>query len=119
VITAVPSKTFVAASTEEMVRLGGCVPGEGKFRLFRADYGTILRAAEWSFTILFTAEYLLRLMCVRRPAAYAVSFFGIVDLLAIVPTYLSLFIAGTQSLIVIRALRLLRVSAPCSRPPVP
>ena len=75
----------------------------------RAQYGGPLRAAEWLFTILFTVEYVLRLACVRRPARYAVSFFGIVDLLAIVPTYLSIFFTGSQSLIVIRALRLLRV----------
>lgn len=71
--------------------------------------GGFLRAVEWVFTILFTIEYLLRLIAVRKPLRYALSFYGIVDLLAIVPTYLSLFIAGTQSLIVIRALRLLRV----------
>jgi voltage-gated potassium channel len=77
----------------------------------RLQFGPLLRAAEWVFTILFTIEYVLRLACVRRPARYAVSFFGIVDLMAIVPTYLTLlpFASGTQSLIVIRALRLLRV----------
>lgn len=75
----------------------------------RAVWGRELRAVEWAFTLLFTVEYALRLMSVRRPAHYAGSFFGIVDLLAIVPTYLSLVIAGSQSLLVIRALRLLRV----------
>lgn len=75
----------------------------------RADYGRPLRFVEWLFTILFTIEYGLRLTCVGRPMRYAVSFFGIVDLLAIVPTYLSLLIPGSQSLVVIRALRLLRV----------
>jgi voltage-gated potassium channel len=75
----------------------------------RARYGPILRALEWAFTLLFTAEYLLRLVCVGRPLRYARSFFGIVDLLAIVPTYLSVFFAGAQSLLVIRALRLLRI----------
>ena len=75
----------------------------------RAVYGGPLRVAEWLFTILFTIEYLLRLVCVGRPWRYATSFFGIVDLLAIVPTYLSLLVPGTQSLIVIRALRLLRI----------
>lgn len=75
----------------------------------RADYGDELLLLEWGFTLLFTVEYALRLLCVRRPLAYAVSFYGIVDLLAVVPTYLSLFITGAQSLIVIRALRLLRV----------
>jgi voltage-gated potassium channel len=64
---------------------------------------------EWVFTLLFTIEYLVRLLCVGRPLRYALSFYGLVDLLAIIPTYLSLIIAGTQSLIVIRAIRLLRV----------
>jgi voltage-gated potassium channel len=75
----------------------------------RAQYGPILRALEWIFTILFTVEYILRLATVGRPLRYALSFFGIVDLLAIVPTYLSVLIPGAQSLIVIRALRLLRI----------
>lgn len=75
----------------------------------RAEYGGVLRAIEWSFTILFTLEYLLRLASVGKPMRYATSFFGVVDLLAIVPTYLSFFIVGGQSLLVIRALRLLRV----------
>ncbi len=75
----------------------------------RQRHGTALRAVEWFFTLLFTGEYLLRLACVGRPLRYARSFFGMVDFLAIAPTYLSLFIPGTHSLIVIRALRLLRV----------
>ena len=75
----------------------------------RERYGLLLRAVEWFFTILFTIEYLLRLISVRRPLRYATSFLGIVDLLAIVPTYLSLFVVGTQSLLVIRSLRLLRI----------
>jgi voltage-gated potassium channel len=74
-----------------------------------ARYGQVLRTFEWIVTILFTVEYLLRLYCVGRPARYARSFFGLVDLLAILPTYLSLIIPGAQSLLVIRALRLLRV----------
>ena len=74
-----------------------------------ARYGPWLRAAEWTFTILFTLEYVLRLLSVRRPWRYATSFYGIVDLLAILPTYLSLLVPGTQPLLVIRALRLLRV----------
>jgi len=74
-----------------------------------ARYGHLLRTFEWIVTILFTIEYLLRLYCVGKPARYARSFFGIVDLLAILPTYLSVIIPGAQSLLVIRALRLLRV----------
>jgi len=75
----------------------------------REEYGATLRAFEWSVTLLFTVEYMLRLYCVGRPLAYAFSFYGIVDLLAIVPTYLSVVFIGAQSLLVIRALRLLRV----------
>jgi voltage-gated potassium channel len=74
-----------------------------------ARFGPELRTFEWVITVLFTIEYLLRLYCVGSPARYARSFFGIVDLLAILPTYLSLIIPGAQSLLVIRALRLLRV----------
>ncbi len=69
----------------------------------------VLRALEWALTALFTAEYLLRLAAVARPAAYARSFFGIVDLLAILPTHVSLAVPGTQALLVVRVLRLLRV----------
>lgn len=75
----------------------------------REEHGVLLRGLEWTFTLLFTAEYLVRLATVGRPLRYALSFFGLVDLLAILPTYLSFIIAGSQSLIVIRALRLLRV----------
>jgi voltage-gated potassium channel len=74
-----------------------------------ADHGPELRAIEWLFTGLFTVEYVLRLGTVRRPLRYATSFYGIVDLLSVVPTWLSLLLPGTQSLLVIRTLRLLRV----------
>jgi voltage-gated potassium channel len=75
----------------------------------RARFGTELQVIEWSFTLLFTIEYGLRLCAVARPIRYALSFFGLVDLLSLLPTYLSLFVAGSQSLLVVRALRLLRV----------
>lgn len=75
----------------------------------RASYGDVLRAFEWGFTGLFTLEYLLRLYTARRPARYASSFFGLVDLLTIVPSYLSLLVPGAQSLLAVRALRLLRI----------
>jgi voltage-gated potassium channel len=74
-----------------------------------AQYGGWLYALEWLFTILFTVEYLLRLLCVGRPLRYAVSFFGIVDLLAILPTYVSLLFYGTRYLAVVRILRVLRI----------
>jgi voltage-gated potassium channel len=75
----------------------------------QARYGRLLYLGEWLFTILFTIEYFLRLYCVRRPMAYATSFFGLVDLLAVLPTYLSIFFPGTQYLLVIRILRVLRI----------
>lgn len=75
----------------------------------RASYGGLLTALEWGFTLLFTLEYALRLLCVRRPLAYATSFFGVVDLLSILPTYLSLLLPGTEYLLVVRVLRLLRI----------
>ncbi|MCC6545450.1 MAG: ion transporter, partial [Nitrospirae bacterium] len=74
-----------------------------------ADYGYLLYKVEWFFTIIFTVEYVLRLLCVGRPFRYATSFFGAVDLLAIVPTYLSILIPGSQYLLIIRVLRVLRV----------
>ena len=75
----------------------------------KAEYGTTLYIIEWFFTIIFTLEYIARLVVVTKPWKYAVSFFGIVDLLSIIPTVLSLFIVGAQSLLVIRSIRLLRV----------
>ena len=75
----------------------------------QAQYGDWLLIAEWVFTINFSIEYLLRIICVRRPILYCRSFFGIVDLLSILPTYLSLLFPGTQYLTVIRSLRLLRI----------
>ncbi len=73
------------------------------------EYSNLLYQIEWFFTILFTIEYLLRLTCVGRPVMYAKSFFGVIDLLAVIPTYLSLLFPGTQVLLVIRILRVLRV----------
>jgi voltage-gated potassium channel len=77
--------------------------------LIRQEYRDLLRRAEWFFTILFTIEYFLRLLAAPKASRYARSFFGLIDLCSIIPTYLSLYIAGTQSLLVIRAIRLLRV----------
>jgi voltage-gated potassium channel len=73
------------------------------------SYGRQLRAIEWLLTILFTVEYILRLLCVARPWHYMTSFFGLVDLFAILPTYVSLMVPGSQYLLVIRTLRVLRV----------
>lgn len=72
-------------------------------------YEKELDIAEWVFTILFTIEYILRIICVGRPLKYVFSFYGIIDFLSIAPTYLALFFFDTRSLRVIRSLRLLRV----------
>ncbi|TDI93998.1 MAG: ion transporter [Caldithrix sp.] len=75
----------------------------------RNEYGGIFFFFEWGFTLLFTVEYFLRLYCVGRPRLYATSFYGVVDLLAILPTYISLILPGSQFLLVIRILRVLRI----------
>ena len=75
----------------------------------REAHGHTLRIVEWALTIGFTVEYVLRLVAVDRPWRYAVSFYGIVDLLAILPTYLALLLPVTQPFMVIRGIRLLRV----------
>jgi voltage-gated potassium channel len=77
--------------------------------LIRVRFSAQLYAIEWFFTILFTIEYILRLICVGKPLKYARSFFGVVDLMAIIPTYLSLLIPGSQYFLVIRILRILRI----------
>lgn len=69
----------------------------------------ILTISEWAFTILFTIEYLLRLYSAPDRLKYAFSFFGIVDFLAIIPSYIGIFVAGTQHFLIIRVLRLLRI----------
>ena len=74
----------------------------------RREYAASLRLAEWAFTAVFTVEYVLRLVCTRQPLRYAFSFLGVIDLLAVIPAYLSLIFSGTQSLAVVRAFRLLR-----------
>ena len=74
-----------------------------------AQYGYILDILEWIITILFSIEYLARIITVKNPRKYIFSFYGIIDLLSTIPKYLSLFILGAHSLVVIRALRLLRV----------
>ncbi len=76
---------------------------------FHERFGLGFYILEWFFTVLFTVEYVLRLMSVRRPLRYAFSFFGLVDLLSILPTYIGLFIPGAHELMVIRMLRLLRI----------
>jgi voltage-gated potassium channel len=76
---------------------------------FNRQYAHLFSVLEWAFTFLFTMEYILRLVSIKKPWLYVFSFLGIIDLLAIIPSYLSIFFAGAQSLLVLRALRLLRV----------
>ena len=72
-------------------------------------YGRGFLVMEWIFTLLFTVEYIARLVCTRRPLRYALSFYGLIDLLAVLPTYLALFLPELHALIDVRVLRLLRV----------
>ena len=74
-----------------------------------AEYSAILNTSEWVITILFSLEYIVRIIIVKKPRAYIFSFYGIIDLLSTIPKYLSLFFVGTHSLIALRALRLMRV----------
>ena len=76
---------------------------------YHEKYSNLFYIIEWIFTVLFTIEYILRLVSVRQPIKYAFSFLGLIDLLAIIPMYLSILVAGAQSLLVLRALRLLRI----------
>lgn len=72
-------------------------------------YETLFKVLEWIFTIAFTLEYIARLACVRRPLRYARSFYGVIDLLAVLPTYFAILVPGMSALIDVRVLRLLRV----------
>ena len=76
---------------------------------FQRQHQQALYYIEWTFTLLFTVEYFLRLISVRKPWLYFRSFFGLVDLLSILPTYLSLLFPGTKYMMIIRVFRLLRV----------
>jgi voltage-gated potassium channel len=73
------------------------------------QHGRLFLILEWAFTGLFTLEYILRLVSIRRPQAFVLSPLGLIDLLAIIPSYLSFFLAGAQALLVLRVLRLLRI----------
>ena len=75
----------------------------------RSRYDEVFTLLEWSFTAFFTLEYLLRIFITRKPSSYLFSFLGIVDLIALLPTYISIFTVGGSYLVVIRAIRLLRV----------
>jgi len=74
-----------------------------------AKYHNFFNISEWVITILFTIEYILRIVTVKKPRKYIFSFYGIIDLLSTVPKYLSMFIGGAHALVALRALRLLRI----------
>ena len=74
-----------------------------------AAYGRHFTVLEWTFTLLFTLEYIARLVCVQRPLRYARSVFGVIDLVAVLPTYLAILVPGLHALIDVRVLRLLRI----------
>ncbi len=76
---------------------------------YKITYGELFRTLEWVITIFFTIEYVIRLMIVEHPKRYAKSFFGIIDLVSILPSYIGFFFVGAQSFMIIRAFRLLRV----------
>lgn len=76
---------------------------------FRNEYRTPFTNLEWFFTILFTIEYVIRIIVSRKPRIYIFSFYGVIDLISLLPTYFSLIISGSQYLLVIRILRMLRV----------
>jgi voltage-gated potassium channel len=78
-------------------------------RIYNRLYALEFTVLEWTFTIVFTLEYILRLISIDKPWRYVFSFLGIIDLLAIIPSYLSIFFAGAESLLVFRALRFLRI----------
>ncbi|MFP4263350.1 MAG: ion transporter [Halomonas sp.] len=75
----------------------------------RADYGALFFWLEWGFTIAFTLELAIRLYCLERPLQYLRSFYGLIDLLAILPTWLTLVVPGAQTLVMVRLLRVLRI----------
>jgi len=76
---------------------------------FDRDYHNFLNISEWVITILFTIEYIARIISIKKPSKYIFSFYGVIDLLATIPKYLSLMFVGTHALVALRALRLLRV----------
>ena len=79
------------------------------FQTLHARWGPTLEVLEWFFTIAFTIEYIARVSCVQRPMRYARSGFGIIDLVAVAPTWAALFVPGLHALIDVRLLRLLRL----------
>ncbi|GAL05374.1 possible potassium channel VIC family [Photobacterium aphoticum] len=74
-----------------------------------SEFSTLLTVLEWTFTLLFTAEYILRLYCSPKPWAYAKSFYGIIDLIAVLPSYLAFLLPGSNYLLIVRLIRVMRI----------
>ena len=99
-----PSRNFDLLLVAAIVASIGVVMLDSVERLHQR-YAGLFYMIEWAFTLLFTAEYLLRIAVVKRPLRYMLSVWGVIDLLAILPTYLSLLVFGAQSLLVVRVMR--------------
>lgn len=76
---------------------------------YNQQFGNLFRILEWVFTVIFTIEYICRIICINKPLTYIFSFYGIIDLLATLPTYISLLVEGPQYLLIVRLLRMMRV----------
>lgn len=81
----------------------------GSVKSWRQDYSEIFNGLEWGFTLVFSFDYLIRLVAARQARRYALSFFGLVDLIAILPTYFSVLLPGFNSLLILRSLQLIRI----------
>ena len=104
-----PEGKFFDVSLLIMILLSVLVVMLDSVKELREHFGATFSVLEWVFTIFFTIEYIARILAVGKPMRYILSFYGIIDLLSILPSYLSIIFAGSGSLMVIRALRLLRV----------
>lgn len=81
----------------------------GSVKTLDARYHNVFNIAEWTITILFTIEYICRIVCIKKPWSYVFSFYGVIDLVATIPKYLSIFFVGSGALLAFRSLRLLRM----------
>jgi voltage-gated potassium channel len=81
----------------------------GSVEIYAERYGHIFFYIEWAFTLLFSLELLVRLYCLERPTVYLKSFYGVVDVIAIIPTWLVLLVPGAHALVMVRILRVLRI----------
>lgn len=104
-----PAGQFFDIALIIMILLSVIVVMLDSVRSIHDQHAELFQIVEWFFTIAFTIEYMMRLICVRRPLNYVFSFYGLVDLIAIIPSYMSLLMPGSQYLLSIRTIRALRV----------